>query len=49
MIAEKLCCPDAILVDDVSDTLKDLIKTSHWQFLEEERERGRERERERER
>ena len=29
MIMEKLCRSDAILVNDISDTLKDLIRTSH--------------------
>ena len=43
MITEKLCCSDTIFVDDISDSLKDLIKTSHWWFLERERERERER------
>ena len=29
MITEKLSSPDTVLVYDIPDTLKDLIKTSH--------------------
>ena len=49
MVTEKLCRPDTILIDDISDTLKDLIQTSHQWFLEEGREREREKEKEKER